>query len=157
MNFSFPTLDTGPPDCCPGCGGPILLTPVTTAEQPCPHCRHRLWFLRRCVGDVLVITFLPGLTSRFGSSEQVDEVVLAIGKASRLLLNLGHLHVVSSAFLGMLMELSKRLASSPGLKIFGVEPESLRVFTATKLDELFRIYDDEESALAVRRPMSSDA
>jgi len=155
MNSSSAVPDEGVGDGCPACGGQVVLKPSTTAEHPCPHCGHRLWFLRKCVGDVVVITFLPGLTHRFESLQQVDEVTKAVGRPRRLLLNLSHLRFVPSVFLGMLVELHRRMASSPSVEVFGVEPESLRVFTATRLDELFRIYDDEQSAFASLRPHPS--
>jgi anti-anti-sigma factor len=104
---------------------------------------------------VIVITFLPGLTYRYESLQQVDEVIKAVGRPCRLLLNMSHLRFVPSMFLGMLIELHRRMASSPSVEVFGVEPESLRAFTATRLDELFRIYDDEQSAFASLRQQPS--
>jgi anti-anti-sigma regulatory factor len=109
------------------------------------------------VGDVIVVTFLPGLTYRFESYQQVSDVVAAVGRPRRLLLNLSHLRLVPSVFLSMLVELQRRMALNPSVEIFGVEPESLRAFTATRLDELFRIYDDEQSAFNSFRPPPSKA
>jgi anti-sigma B factor antagonist len=134
---------------CPLCNGVVVVEPgsMLGEDAPCPHCGGLLWFLRKQVGDVVVLTFLPGLITGSESVHRVDEVVSAIGDARRVVLNLSHLRFVASLFLGMLVVLHKRMASSnKELRICGVQPNAAVVFGVTKLDTVFSIHEDEMTA-----------
>jgi anti-anti-sigma factor len=138
------------PDFCPFCDGVVIADPasVPAKDAPCPHCGEVLWFVRKTVGDVVILTFLPGLMAGSESIERVDEVVSAIGDARRVVLNLSHLHFIASMFLGMLVVLHKRVASANGtLKLCGVQPDASVVFKITKFDTIFAIYDSERPAV----------
>jgi len=138
------------PDFCPLCGTVVIIAPATdpAKDAPCPHCGELLWFVRKRLGDVVILTFLPGLMAGSESIDLVDEVVSAIGDTTRVVLNLSHLRFISSLFLGMLVVVHKRLASANGtLKICGVQPEASVVFKITKLDMIFDMYPNEQSAL----------
>jgi anti-anti-sigma factor len=138
------------PDSCPVCGHVLIVEPtsVPAKDAPCPQCGRVLWFVRKTVGDAVILTFLPGLMVGSESLERINEVSSAIGDFPRVVLNLSHLHFVASMFLGMLIVLHKRAVSAKGkLKICGVQPEVLAVFKATQLDSVLAICQDERSAL----------
>ena len=108
-----------------------------------------MWFVRRSVDGVVVLTFLPGLVTGSEGLQRIDEVVSAFGGSSRVVVNLSRLRFVSSMFLGMLVVLHKRVVLVKGeLKICGIQPEASVVFKITRLDKVFDIRDDEQSALA---------
>jgi anti-anti-sigma regulatory factor len=138
------------PNACPFCGadsGVDLSSP--DAENPCPACGRLLWFVRKPVDQAVVFIFLPGLLSGSESLPRVDEVLSAAGGSARVAVDVSRLRVISSVFLGMLVSLQRKLvAAQRTLKIFGVTPGHREVFRATKLDTVFSLYGDEQSALA---------
>ena len=138
------------PSCCPACGNEVSVRPSSAARDvPCPHCGHLLWFVRKSVDGVVVLTFLPELVVGSESIGRADEVVSAFDGSSRVVLNLAHLHFISSMFLGMLVVLHKRAVSAKTeLKLCGIQPEAAVVFKITRLDKVFDICEDEGSALA---------
>jgi len=148
MDVSFESIE-GAPNCCPACGGEVTIQPSgPTGDFPCPHCGHLLWYLRRSVREVAILTFLPGQMCEWESVDQVDDVIAAIGNSSRVVVNLSRLRSVSASFLGMLVRLHRRMAAAQAaLRICGVRPESLQVFQVTKLDKVLSIHYNEQNAL----------
>ena len=68
---------------------------------------------------------------------------------SNLLLNFSSVEFLSSAALGKLITLDKRVKAHGGkLKLSNIRPEIYEVFAITKLNKLFDIKDDEADALA---------
>lgn len=66
----------------------------------------------------------------------------------RLLLNFGRVAHLSSAALGMLITLSKRVSEQNGLlKLSDIHPKIYEVFVITKLNKLFDIYDHATEAM----------
>ena len=134
---------------CPACRQelPIEL-PAVLGDMPCPHCRQLLWFVRKTAGSAVVLTMLPGLISGSEAVQRVDEIMAAAGGTPRLVLNLGHLRLISSMFLGMLVVVYRRfMTAERTLKLCGLRGDNLETFRITKLDWLFDICDDEEQAL----------
>jgi len=79
-----------------------------------------------------------------------DELARLVTKDHRikLLLNFENVEYLSSAALGKLISLHKRVREHSGqLKLCSIRPEIYEVFKITKLNLLFEIYDDEELAL----------
>jgi anti-anti-sigma factor len=134
---------------CPACGGEVNLElSVSDDEVPCAECGRVLWFVRKPINDVVLLTFLPGLLSGSESARRVDEVFSAVGDSSRVVLNLARLRVVSSMFLGMLAVLRQKTeAAGVEMKLCGVAPAVLDVLNVAKMDGLFDICDDEQAAL----------
>jgi anti-sigma B factor antagonist len=137
-------------DTCPLCGGHLAVRPTDRAgEQLCPSCGERVWLLRRSVGDVIVLTFLPGVKAGFDDDMQIRAAIQASRGAGRLVLNLSRLKFVSSLFLANLMTLYRRMSASQGkLKLCGLRPEAREVLHVTRLDTLFGIHDDESGAVS---------
>jgi len=66
-----------------------------------------------------------------------------------LLLNFFNVEFLSSAALGKLITLDKKVKANGGrLKLSNIRPEIYEVFAITKLNKLFDIKDDEADALA---------
>ena len=80
-----------------------------------------------------------------------SEIMTLIGKASGpdMLLDFGNVEFMSSAMLGLLGQLHRKISSGHGrLKMCGIRPEILTVFKITNLDKLFSIHKDAPTALA---------
>ena len=66
----------------------------------------------------------------------------------QLLLNFGNVQYLSSAALGKLINLKKRVGAAGGkVKLCCIHPELKVVFKITRLDNVFEIFDDEQAAL----------
>lgn len=138
------------PSSCPTCEGIVDLPQTGPSEGfVCPTCRQHVWFLKKLVGEVVVLTFLSGTARNEESLRRLDEIRAAAGAAKGLILELSRLRFVSSLFLGMLVVLHRRMGAAHGsLKLCGLQRETRDVLRVTKLDRVFAIYDDETSALA---------
>ncbi len=67
----------------------------------------------------------------------------------KLLLNFSNVEFLSSAALGKLITMDKKVkAKSGALKLCNIRPEIYEVFAITRLNKLFDIHDDEADALA---------
>ena len=138
------------PDHCPLCDRVVIVGPasIPAKDAPCPHCGELLWFVRKTVGDAVILTFLPGLMTGSESLERADEVLAAVGDFPRVVLDLSHLPFIASMFLGMLVVLHKRMADARRtLVLCGIQPEPAVVFKLTKLDTVFAIHDNARRAL----------
>jgi anti-sigma B factor antagonist len=103
--------------------------------------------VRKSINDVVVLTFLPGETSRGEDIVRADEAFSALGNAVQVVLNLSYLQSATSLFLGMLLAFRKKIASVGGtLKVCGLTPLVAEVFHVAHFDKLFEIYPDEQAA-----------
>ena len=148
MADSTPDFD-GALNHCPACRQELPMeSPAALGDAPCPHCGQFLWFVRKRVGSAVVLTVLPGLISGSEALQRAGEIMTAAGNAPRLVLNLGHLRLISSMFLGMLIVVYRRmLRAERTLKLCGLSGDNLEPFRITKLDWLFDIHDNEQQAL----------
>jgi len=65
-----------------------------------------------------------------------------------LILDFGNVRFLSSAVLGLLIRISKRVHEKDGfLKLCNIDPQIYEVFKITRLTNTFDIYDDLESAI----------
>ena len=79
------------------------------------------------------------------------EIMSLIGKASGpdMLLDFGNVEFMSSAMLGLLGQLHRKITTGQGrLKMCNIRPEIFQVFKLTNLDKLFSIHKDAPTALA---------
>jgi anti-sigma B factor antagonist len=80
--------------------------------------------------------------------QELFELIEEQGKKS-LLLNFSTVEFLSSAALGKLITLDKKVKAHAGkLKLSNIRPEIYEVFKITKLNKLFDIKEDEAEALA---------
>ncbi len=102
-------------------------------------------------GDVTIVSFMDKKILDEANIQEIgDELTQLVTKDHRikLLLNFENVEYLSSAALGKLISLHKRVREHSGqLKLCSIRPEIYEVFKITKLNLLFEIYDDEELAL----------
>ena len=103
------------------------------------------------VGEATVVTFVDKKILDEQNiqiiGEQLFDLVDNQGK-KKILLNFGNVEFLSSAALGKLITLNKKVQQSGGkLAMCKIAREILEVFEITKLDKLFKIFKDEQAAL----------
>ena len=103
------------------------------------------------IGDVTVVNFL--------TSQVLDEMnVQQLGKelndlldneyANKMVINFAKIKFLSSAVLGKLISLNKKVATMKGRIAFcSINSDIMQVFKITRLDKLIPIYDDEDTAV----------
>ncbi len=104
------------------------------------------------VGDVTVVRFrdrrILDETSIQELGQELFQLIEEYGR-KKLLLNFSSVEFLSSAALGKLITLDKKVKAHTGkLKLTNIRAEILEVFHITKLHKLFDIRDDEADALA---------
>jgi anti-sigma B factor antagonist len=66
-----------------------------------------------------------------------------------IVLDFSHVEYLSSAALGKLITLDKKVKATKGkLRLCSIRPEIYEVFAITKINKLFSIHDDQAAALA---------
>jgi len=104
------------------------------------------------VGDVTVIRFRDNKIIEDINIQELGQELFQLVEAEnrkKLLLNFTAVDFLSSAALGKLITLDKKVKASGGnLKLSNIRPEIYEVFAITKLNRLFDIKDDEVDALA---------
>lgn len=103
------------------------------------------------VGDVAVVRFLDRKILDQANIEELGKELSSLVTQEgrrKLLLNFEDVDFLSSAALGKLIVLDKRVKEHSGtLKLSNIRPEIKEVFVITRLNRVFDIYDDEEDAL----------
>jgi anti-sigma B factor antagonist len=104
------------------------------------------------VGDVTVVKFVDKkILDETGIQELGAELFSLIEHDNRrsILLNFESVDFLSSAALGKLITLDRKMKTAQGrLKMCSIRPEILEVFQITKLNKVFDIHGDEAAALA---------
>jgi anti-sigma B factor antagonist len=104
------------------------------------------------VGDVTVVRFRDHKIVEDINIQQLGLELFRLVEADnrdKLLLNFSAVDFLSSAALGKLITLDKKMKAHGGtLKLSNIRPEIYEVFAITKLNRLFDIKDDEADALA---------
>ena len=103
-------------------------------------------------GEVTIITFVDKkILDETNIQDIGDELFELVEKhyKIKLLLNFESVEYLSSAALGKLITLNKKVKAENGkLKLCAVRPQIYDVFKITKLNKLFEIHDTEERALS---------
>jgi anti-sigma B factor antagonist len=104
------------------------------------------------VGEVTVVRFVDRkILDELNIQELGQELFQLVEEdnKTRLLLNFQQVEFLSSAALGKLITLDKKVKAHGGkMKFSNIRPEIYEVFAITKLNKLFDIKDDEADALA---------
>ena len=104
------------------------------------------------VGEVTIVHFVDKKIIDEGNIHEMGrELTSLIEQQGRkkILLNFANVEFLSSAALGKLITLDKKVKEHEGtLKLCQIRPEIYEVFTITRLDRLFEIKEDEADALA---------
>jgi len=104
------------------------------------------------VGDVTVVRFRDNKIIEDINIQELGQELFQLVDAQnrkKLLLNFSSVDFLSSAALGKLITLDKKVKAGGGLlKLSNIRPEIYEVFAITKLNRLFDIKDDQVDALA---------
>jgi anti-sigma B factor antagonist len=104
------------------------------------------------VGEVSVVRFRDHKIIEDVNIQELGQEMFRLVEADgrdRLLLDFSSVEFLSSAALGKLITLDKKMKAHGGtLKLSNIRPEIYEVFTITKLTRLFDIRKDEADALA---------
>lgn len=129
----------GRPNRCPVCGSAIKIEPSDPAgDAPCPNCGHLVWFTWYDAGDSVVIR--P--TGSILRSEDLDMLSSRAWeqRGVQLVLDLGEVQYLSSAALGKLINLKKKVTSVKGrLRLQNLSSDLLEVFRVTRLDQVLEV------------------
>ncbi len=81
----------------------------------------------------------------------LQETIMSVieqSKGINLVLDFGNVRFLSSAVLGLLIRISKRVYERDGrLRLCSINPKIYEVFKITRLTKTFDIYEDVESAI----------
>ncbi len=103
------------------------------------------------VGDTAVVSFIDSKILDEANIQEMGRELFGLVENGRkqILLNFSKVEFLSSAALGKLITLDKKVKSSQGqLRLSNIRPEIYEVFAITRLNKLFEIHDDEADALA---------
>ena len=103
------------------------------------------------VGEVSVVQFRDRKILDESNIQEMGRELFELveQKRAKILLNFMNVEFLSSAALGKLITLDKKLKAAKGqLKLSNIRPEIYEVFAITRLNKLFDIHDDEADALA---------
>ncbi|NDC54879.1 MAG: anti-sigma factor antagonist [Planctomycetia bacterium] len=104
------------------------------------------------IGDVTVVRFVDKKILDEASIQELGvELFGLVEQLNRrsILLNFANVEFLSSAALGKLITLDRKVKAAKGrLKMSNIRPEILEVFQITKLNKVFDIRKDEAEAIA---------
>ena len=105
------------------------------------------------IGDITVVNFLDKKILDDQNiqliGEQLMNLVDELGR-SKILLNFGNVEFLSSAALGKLIVLNRKLGEVNGkLVLCNIDPQIYEVFEITKLNKVFTMAKDEQTGLQV--------
>ena len=139
----------GVPNRCPVCGKRVVLEPSDPAgDAPCSHCGHLLWFTDAEGSGTLIVRWPDGRTVVVVDQLELDaawvmqvgEEILGRSAAPQLVLDLSRVELLSTAALGKLITLDKRIRAHGGtFKLRNLRPQVYDVFQITRLDRFFEI------------------
>jgi anti-sigma B factor antagonist len=103
------------------------------------------------IGDVTVVRFV---NQRITDSDVIDLIgdqlcaIVDQDQRTKILLDFANVGYLSSAMLGKLLSLKKRIDKVQGqLRLCRIHGEILGIFSMTKLDKVFVIFADQGTAL----------
>lgn len=103
-------------------------------------------------GDIFIVQFKDKKILDDTTLDEIrSETAKLLGKSSGpdLLLDFSNVEFMSSAMLGLLGQLHRKVSAGQGrLKMCSIRPEIFQVFKLTNLDKLFSIHKDAPTALA---------
>jgi anti-sigma B factor antagonist len=103
------------------------------------------------IGDVTVVNFVDRKILDEQNIIKIGEQLFSLVDqegVKKMLLNFANVDYLSSAALGKLITLNKKVQGASGkLVLTNIKPEIFEVFQITKLDKLFKIKKDEQEGL----------
>lgn len=103
----------------------------------------------KIVNGVVILYAVPGVTPEHADVERLCERLVASGDPPCVVFDLSDVELISSALTARLIAVNKRVRAAKGkLVLCSLCPFVLETFRGSRLDRVFNIADDEESALA---------
>ena len=103
------------------------------------------------IGDVTVVNFVDRKILDDQNIQIIGEQLFSLVDEQglrKILLNFSNVEYLSSAALGKLITLNKKLQQAGGkLILCNIDPQIFEVFEITKLDRFFKIIKEEQAAL----------
>lgn len=103
------------------------------------------------IGEVGVVNFLTSQVLDEMNVQQLGKELDALVQKEhtiRMVINFSKIKFLSSAVLGKLISLHKKIAGEKGhLAFCSINKDIMQVFKITRLDKLIPIYDDEDAAV----------
>lgn len=103
------------------------------------------------IDGVTVVSFVDSKIVADEAIQEVGDQLYALVEQDghkKLLLNFGNVQYLSSAALGKLINMKKKVGGAGGkMKLCCIHPELKVVFKITRLDQVFEIFDEEQGAL----------
>jgi anti-sigma B factor antagonist len=103
------------------------------------------------IGDVTVVNFVDRKILDEQNIQIIGDQLFSLvdnDGLRKLLLNFGNVEYLSSAALGKLITLNKKLQAVGGrLVLCNIDPQIYEVFEITRLDKFFNIQKEEQAAL----------
>jgi anti-sigma B factor antagonist len=102
------------------------------------------------IGDVTVVNFVDRKILDEQNIQVIGEQLFGLVEEGKrkILLNFNNVEYLSSAALGKLITLNKKLQAAQGrLVLCNIHPQIFEVFEITKLDKFFDIQKEEQAAL----------
>ena len=102
-------------------------------------------------GSATVVSFTDEKILEEKDISELQESIMSLiesdaGK-TKLILDFGNVRFLSSAVLGLLIRISKRIYEREGrLRLCNINPKIYEIFKITRLTKIFDIYSDVESA-----------
>ena len=106
--------------------------------------------------DVKIVSFIENKILDEGNISEIGQALTSIIEAKhrpKLLLDFENVDHLSSAALGMLINVNQKIKHQSGeLRLVNIKPQIIEVFVITKLNKLFKIMPDRAEALASFSP-----
>ena len=101
------------------------------------------------INGVVIVNFVDKKLLGEGNIQTIGEELFSLADGPRkVVLNFSNVEYMSDAFLGKLITFHKSLNAAGGkLRLCNIHPQINEIFTITKLNKLFDIHKDEQSAL----------
>ena len=102
-------------------------------------------------GEAVIVSFVDEKILEEMDIRALQETIMSVieqNEGINLVLDFGNVRFLSSAVLGLLIRISKRVYEHDGqLKLCNINPKIYEVFKITRLTKTFDIYGDVESAM----------
>ena len=125
------------------------LHPRWSRRSPLQPKRRRLELEQ--IGDVTVVNFVDKKILDEQAIQTIGDQLFSLvdqENCRQMLLNFSNVEFISSAALGKLIKLNKKLQEVKGrLILCNIDPQIYEVFEITKLDRFFNIQKEEQEAL----------
>ena len=118
-------------------------------QQPSQQALHRLHITDH--KDVKVVSFIENKILDEANITEIGQALVSLVEAKhrpKLLLDFQNVDHLSSAALGMLINVNQKIKQQSGeLRLVNIKPQIIEVFVITRLNKLFKIMPDREQAL----------